>query len=179
MVADDLDRVLVAAYGTVRAESVELAADCACGSSVDLLCYFERVAGYVVDDTYGEVVLGSFCLHVLEDSVDHGRIELFGAEAVSAAYDVCFTVLFSESRNDVEIERFACAAALFDSVENGDVLDGSGDSVYELVDSERAVKSYFEHAGLCAFSVEVIDGLFYGFSAAAHQYDDVGSVFAP
>ena len=177
MVADDLDGVLVAAYGTVGAESVELAADSARGSRVDLFLDLERGAGHVVHDTYGEVGLGSLCLHVLENSVDHRGVEFFGTEAVSAANDVSLAVLLSESRDDVEVERFARAAAFLDSVENGDVLDGSGDSVDKLVDSERTVKSDFEKTGLSALSVEVIYGFFYGLSAAAHQNDDVGSVF--
>ena len=176
VVADDLDRVLVAADGAVRAETVELAADRAGGSRVDLLGDGQRAPGHVVVDADGEVAHRLFGVHVLEHGVDHRGVELLAAEPVSAADDLDVAARLVEGGDDVEIERFARAAALFDAVEHGDLLDARGDRSRKLRDVERTIEPDFEHAGLAAVRVEVVDRLFDRLRAAAHQHDDLFGV---
>ena len=65
VVADDLDGVLVGANSTVGTQAEELAAEAAFRRSVDLLGDVEGIAGDVVFDTHGEVVLGLCSVHVL------------------------------------------------------------------------------------------------------------------
>ena len=176
VVADDLDRVLVAADGAVRAETVELAADRAGGSRVDLLGDGQRAPGHVVVDADGEVAHRLFGVHVLEHGVDHRGVELLAAEPVSAADDLDVAARLVEGGDDVEIERFARAAALFDAVEHGDLLDARGDRSRKLRDVERTIEPDFEHAGLAAVRVEIVDRLFDRLRAAAHQNDDLFGV---
>ena len=179
VVADNLDGVFIAAYGTVRAESVELAGDCALRSGVDFLLDIDGGIGNVVDDADGEVILGILAFNVLEDSVDHRRGEFLAAEAVSAAGNVdILSAGLVESCHNVEVERFACAAAFLNTVENDYVLNACGDSVCKHLSCERTEESYFEYAVLAAFSVEVIYGFADGFCAAAHKYDDAFCVFS-
>ena len=56
MVADDLDRVFVCAYGTVAAQTPELALDGAFCGSVGSGLLLEGEVGNVIYDTDGEVV---------------------------------------------------------------------------------------------------------------------------
>ena len=58
----------------------------------------------IVVDTDGEVIFRLFLLEVLVDGVDHGGIELLGAEAVTAAVNLDIRhALFEERGADVEI----------------------------------------------------------------------------
>ena len=78
VVTDDLDGVLVSTNGTVSTETPELTADCTCSRSVGSGLFFERKTGDVVNDTDGEVVLGSFCVEVFvgcEDGCRSGSLQ--------------------------------------------------------------------------------------------------------
>ena len=104
VVADDLDGVLVRAYRAVRAEAVEFAADGPLGRGVILLGEIQRSMRQIVVDTDGEVIFRLFLLEVLVDGVDHGGVELLGAEAVTAAVNLDIRhALFEERGADVEI----------------------------------------------------------------------------
>ena len=70
VVADDLDGVLVCADRAVRAETVELARDCACVGSVDLFGDRERVERHVVVDADREAIF-LLTFHIFVDCVDH------------------------------------------------------------------------------------------------------------
>ena len=113
VVADDLDGVLVRAHGAVGAEAVEHAGDQAFGAGVDLLAQLEGGAGHIVDDADGEVVLGLVLGKVVIDGLDHGGVELLGAEAVAAADDEDVVLARLAQRGaDVQIQRLAQRAGL-------------------------------------------------------------------
>ena len=66
VVTDDLDGVLVGAYRTVCAESVELGLEHAFLSDVDFGTDREGRIGEIVNDSYGELVAGCVSLEILE-----------------------------------------------------------------------------------------------------------------
>ena len=68
MVADDLDRVFVSAYGAVAAQTPELALDGALCGGVGSGLLFKRETCDVVYDTDGEVVARSVLLELLINS---------------------------------------------------------------------------------------------------------------
>ena len=65
MAADNLDGVLVGAYGTVAAESVEFALGGAGLDDGNLCLYGKRLEGYIIYDTDCKVVLGLFQLKIV------------------------------------------------------------------------------------------------------------------
>ena len=175
VIADDLDGVFVRADRAVRAETVELTADRARGRGVVLFGEVERRVGEIVVNTHGEVVFGFFLFKVLVNRVDHRGVELFGAEAVSAAHHLDVRhALFEQSGAYVEVQRFAQRAGFLRPVEHREFFHGLGQRRDERVHGERAVQPYFQHADLMPFLVHSVDGFFDGFRAAAH---DDGNVF--
>ena len=88
VVADDLDGVLVRADGAVRAQAIELAADRAGRSGVEDLAGRQAGIGHIVHNADGEVVLRRVELEVVKHSLNVGRRELLGAQAVAAADDL-------------------------------------------------------------------------------------------
>ena len=57
IVADNLHRVLVSTYSTIGTEAVELSFEHASATQGNLLLLRQRGEGYIVHDTYGEVIL--------------------------------------------------------------------------------------------------------------------------
>lgn len=170
VVADDFDGVLVCADGAVRAETVELARDCACVGCVDLFGDVQGMESDVVVDADGESVF-LFTAHVLVDCVDHGGIEFLAAETVTTAEHFFLYACFVECGHDVEVERFALCARLFGSVHNRDNFCGCGDGFDECVLREGAIKSDFQKADFVSSCVEVVNGFFNGFRARTHDDD--------
>ena len=117
------------------------------------------------------MVFGCFKFEVFIYGKYHGGSELFGAESVSAAYDLNVgNALFQKSGTYVEVERLAERAGFLRPVENGNFLTGFGYSRNECVRDERSVKTYFYKSVFFALGVEFVYRLFDGFATGAHTY---------
>ena len=103
MVAYNLNRVLVRADGTVRAETVELAGNGALRSRDNVFGEVERSVGDIVVNTDGEVVLRLVLFEVLVNRVNHGRVEFLGTQTVSAAYNRYAFFSFQKRGANVEV----------------------------------------------------------------------------
>ena len=66
MRTDDLDGVLVGAYGTVGTQTVELALGGALLDDADLGLYREAPEGYVIGDADGKSVLRLFAVEIVK-----------------------------------------------------------------------------------------------------------------
>ena len=133
----------------------------------------DRSIGNVVGDAHGEVVLRLFAPEILVNRAHHRRVEFLRAKAVSAAVNADIaSIRFGERRANVEVKRFAERACFLGAVEYRDLLDGSGDSVYEVLDGERTVKSDLKQADFLTLFCEIVDGFFGGFAPRSHHYDD-------
>ena len=173
VVADDLDAVLVGTYGTVAAKAEELAADGACGSSIDEFVHGDGGVHNIVDDADGEMILGLCKCEVVIDCLDHGGGEFLAAKTITAAVALDIAAAcFGKSVNYIEVERFAEGTGLLSPVEHCDLLAGCGDSSDELVGCEGPVKANFDETKLLALGVEIIDGFFGNIRAAAHDNDN-------
>ena len=80
VIADDLDGVLVSAYGTVCAQSPELAVDGAFRSGNQRSARLQRQMCHIIYDTDGELLL----LSVLVYSNDLCRCGILGTQSVTA-----------------------------------------------------------------------------------------------
>ena len=173
MVADDLDAVLVCTDRSVGTEAEEFAGDGALGRRIDLLGDLERQMRHIILDANGEVIL-ELARKVLVHGVDHGRRELLGAEAVTAADDLDVTsACFNERIDHILIQRLAKGAGLLRAVENRDALAALGQRFDELLRSKRTIQADFQKAQLLSLCVQIVDGLFADVRAAAHDNDDV------
>ena len=129
---DDLDGVLVGADGAVGTESEEDAAEDVLGRDVEVVVDLEGCVGDIVDDADGEVVLGFVGRQVVEDRLDHRRVELFRRQAVAAADQnrlggegiASFGARLGEHGQHVDVHRLADVAGLLGAVHDRDRLDG-------------------------------------------------------
>ena len=174
VVADDLDGVLVGADGAVRAQAVEHAADGALGGDVQRLAQRQAGLGHVVVDADGEVVLGGLLGDVVEHGLDHGGVELLGAQAVAAAdHGDVLLARFDQRGAHVLVQGLAQGAGFLGPVQNRDGLAGLGDGLEEVLDAEGTVQVHLDQAHLLALGGQVIHGLLDGVAAGAHGDDDV------
>ena len=173
MVADDFDAVLVCAHRSVGTKSVELAAACSLGGSVDEFFDGERSVRHVVGDAHREVVFGIFLFKVFVNRANHGGVEFLAAQSVSAAVNLDVAAAgFGKRCANVEVKRFAQRACFFSAVKHRDFLYGSGNSVHKVFYGERTVKSYFQKANFLALFCKIIDRFFRRFAARTHHDDD-------
>ena len=169
MVAYNFNGVFVCAYRTVRTKSVEFTAGRPCGCGVKLNREIKRGIGYVLVNTYGEMVFRLFLFKVFINSKHHRGGKLFRAESVSAAYDLyVFNALFHKRGANVKVQRFAKRAGLFRSVKYGNSLCGSGKRRNKRVRNEGAVKAYFYKTVFFTGSVKFVYGFFNGFATRTH-----------
>ena len=109
---------------------------------------------------------------VVVHSLDHGGVELLGAQAVAAADDlnIGLAVLIERGAH-VLVEGLAQGAGLLGAVEHGDLLAGGGNGLQQALGAEGTVEMHLDQAQLLALLVEVVDGLLDGLAAAAHGDD--------
>ena len=172
VIADDLDGVLVGADGAVRAQTVEHAGHGAGRCSVDGLAQLQRGVGHVVGDAHGEVVLRLVLGQVVVHSLDHGGVELLGAQAVAAADHLDVGAARLKQRGaHVQIQGLAQGAGLLGAVQNGDLLAARRNSAQEVLHGEGTIEVHLDQAQLLALGCQVVDGLFDGVAAGAHADD--------
>ncbi len=131
------------------------------------------MTGKVIDDTDGEVCLGSVFCKVLINGKDGRGGRIFGTETVTAADNLdTVSADFVESGNNVEVKRFAESARLFGTVKYGDFLCGCGDGFCKFSSYERTVQSDFDKTDFFAFCHQVVDNFFGNVANGAHRDDD-------
>ena len=174
VVADDLDRVLVGADGTVATQTPELALDGAGGCGVGrILGLGQAQVGHVIDNADGELALGLVLLELLEDSERGRGRRVLAAQAITAADDLDARLAsLVESGDDVLVERLADGTRLLGTVHDGDLFDGLGENVDEVLDGERTEQANLDQADLLAVSVEVVDDFLEHVAEGAHAHDD-------
>ena len=173
MVADDLDRVLVGADGTVTAETPELAGYRSGSRGVGNGVLGQRVTGHIVNDTDSEALLRLVGCEVLVNGKDRRGGGVLRAETVAAADDLdVSSALAGESGNDVKIERLAERAGLLGAVKHRDLLYAGGNSLCELVRAEGTIKSYLYKTDLFAVRVEVVDDFLGDVADRTHSNDN-------
>ena len=174
VVADDLNRVLVGADGTVATQTPELALDGAGGCGVGrILGLGQAQVGHVIDNADGELALGLVLLELLEDSERGRGRRILAAQAITAADDLDARLAgLVESGDDVLVERLADRTRLLGTVHDGDLLDGLGENVDKVLDGERTEQTNLDQADLLAVSVEVVDDFLEHVAEGAHAHDD-------
>ena len=177
VVADDLDRVLVGADGTIGTETVEHAADDSLRSDVDDVVDGNRLVGDVIVDADGEAVEGVLAGKEVEDGLGVAGSEVLGGKSIAATDDLDgIPALVLEGCDDIEEEGLSEASGLLGPVHDGDPLDGSRDGVDEGAGAEGAVEADLQDTDLGAVLVHVLDGPVEGVGCGAHDDDDIGGV---
>ena len=186
MLADDLDSVLVGAHGTVGTETEEHGARHVVRFRGVVFVVGKAGAQHVVVDADREVVLGLVLGQVVINSLDHGRGEFLGGQAVASADHrghavgkgkVSAGLGVKEGLDNVLVERFALGAGFLRAVQHGDLFDRGGKGLDELRGGEGAEQAHFQHAYLGVFTGDHgFHRFFHGFGAGTHQDDDVFSV---
>src|SRR5581483_2893879 len=85
VLADDLDGILICAYGAVSAESVEHRAHDAVGLGREVGIVVQTAVTDIVANADGKVFFGLGKLEVVVDGFDHGRREFLGRQPVTSA----------------------------------------------------------------------------------------------
>ena len=125
--AEDLDRVLVRADGSVRAQSEEDRAHRVRWLDIHRRVIREARPGDVVVDADREPASWPRCRKLVEHPGDHAGCELLRRQAVAPADDpwhrrpLAVLVRLGQRRDRVEEERLAQRARLLGAVEHGDV----------------------------------------------------------
>ena len=144
--AEDLDRVLVRADGSVGAEAEEHRAHRLRRLDVKRRVVVDARAGDVVGDPDREPPLRPLLPQFLEHPGDHPRRELLRREAIATAdharHQLALAVgmRFTQRREDVEEQRLAERAGLLRPVEHGDVPHARRERLHERLCGKRAVQ---------------------------------------
>ena len=109
---------------------------------------------------------------VVENSLDHAGSEFLRGKAVDSADDFDRFVSVVENGRNIFEKRFAFAARLFCSVENGDSFNRCGDRSHKVFRAERSEKTNFYKADFLSLFEQVVDRLFDRVACAAHSDDD-------
>ena len=118
-----------------------------------------------------------FAAEVVIHGLNHGGVELLGAQTVAAADHLDIAAPALEQRGeDVLVQRLAQGTGLLGAVEHGDLFAAGGNGVHQALGAEGTVEADFDEAQLLALGVEVVDGFLDGFAAAAHGHDDAVGV---
>ena len=175
--ADNLDRVLVGADRSVRAETVEHTLDAARMLRMPGLVNRQAGVGHVVVDADGEVVLGRFGGKVVEYGLDHRRRELLGTESVPAAGRARVTIglepfllhRLAQGGANVDVQRFADGARLLGPIKDPQAFDRGGNCLGEGLGIERTIQADLDHADFLALADHVFDRFVHGLRAGTHH----------
>src|SRR6516164_8104534 len=128
--ANDLDRVLIGAYGAVSAQAIEQRSGHVFVAGAERGVPGKRHMRHVIDDPERKVTLGSVLVQLVEHRLRHCWRELLRRKAVAAGNDLRlnpqvrdpFGTCLGERGHHVEVERFADGPWLLGSVEDGKAL---------------------------------------------------------
>ncbi len=98
---------------------------------------------------------------------------ILGAQTVAAADDghVVPTGL-GQSHDNVLVQRLALGAGLLGTIQNRDLLGGSGNGLQQLLGAEGTEQANLHNANLLAVSVQVVDDLVDNVVDGTHGHDD-------
>ena len=162
---EDLDRVLVRADRSVRAEAEEDRAHRVGRLDVERRVVVEARPGDVVVDADREPAPRPLARELVEHAGDHARRELLRRQAVAAADDprhdlpLAVGVRLGQRGDRVEEERLADRAGLLRPVEHGDAAHARGQRLDQRLRRERPVQPHLRHADPLAARVERGHGL--------------------
>ena len=180
--ADDLDGVLVGTDGTVGTETVEHGAVDIIALDVEGLVVVQAGEGHVIIGTDTEMVFRGHGSHVVEYSLDHGRAELGGTEAVATGKDQRHEHgrvgldRFTDGGADIKVQGIADGARLLGAVKNGNALNGRGQGVDHGLGIKRPVEADNDQADFVALGDQVVDGGGHGFSTGTHDDNNIGGI---
>ena len=103
MVTDDLDRVLVSTYSTIRTKTPELTACCTSWSNINFRDDWQGMTCNIINDTDCEVVLWLICFQVLIDRDDGTWSNVLRTKAVTTANDIICLAFFECCCTDINI----------------------------------------------------------------------------
>jgi hypothetical protein len=181
LLADDLDRVLVRADGTVGAESEEDGAHAILGLDIELGVHLQGSVGDVIHDPDREVVARALPSgELVKCGLDLGGGEVLRGEAIAATdderihlrLDQAGTASFADRRHHIEVERLPDGPGLLRAIEDGDRPHGSGEGLREVLHRERPVETHLEDPDLLSAGQEVVDRLVSNLRAGPHEHDD-------
>ena len=140
----------------------------------NLLAYWERSEGNIVDDTYCEVVLRHWQCEVLVNCEDLCWSGIVRTETIATTYyeDIAHAELL-ECILNIEVERFAVSAWLLGAVKHADTLNRSWKSLLEVFEREWTVEVNIDHTELVALLCLVVDNLLDSLASRTHTDDDV------
>ncbi len=169
VVTNNLHGVLVSTYGTIGTQTIELSLEHTLATECNLLNLRQRGEGHVVYDTNGEVVLGLGHSEVVEHADDLSGSGIVRTETVTATYDDRTILHIVEGILDVEVQRLAVGSGLLGAVQNGNLLDGLGNSSQQVLHRERTIEVYADHTYLLAVGVQVVDSLAGSVGSRTHE----------
>ena len=134
--------------------------------------------GHVVVDADGEPGAGRVGGQLVEDGLDHGRVELLRRQPVAASDDPRQrrdgrpADGVDERRGHIQQQRLAGGARLLGAVEHRDRPHRRRQRVDETVHRERPVEADLDQADLLAPCDEMVDDLVRALGARAHHHHD-------
>src|SRR5262245_43574639 len=109
------------------------------------------------------MVLRRSLAEFLKNRLDHCRSELFRCQSIAAADHSRarrqFWPAFLQSRDDINIERFANATRLFGAIKDGNRLHGFRQSIYEMFHRKWTVEPDLQHAISTSVLAQMLDRL--------------------
>jgi len=173
VLADDLDRVLVGAHGTVAAKPVEEGARHAGEGQVEGGVVREGETGHVVADAHGEGLPQFVGGEHFKHGLHHAGLEFLAAEAVAPAGDADAPLRAPrECRDDIEVERLAARAGFLRAVQHRDRADGLWQRLHEASRGEGTVQADLHHTHAGSAPRKVLHGAANGLRAGAHADND-------
>ena len=182
--ADDLDGVLVGADGAVGTQPEEHRLVGATHGGAERGIEGKAGTGHVLVDADDKVLLRFGQFQVFEDSLGHGRGELLGTQAVTAADDDRIAVKaadavghrFADGGADIQVERLAQRPGLLGAVEHGDAFNGGRKRRNKCFEREGAVEVDLDYADLLTTLDERIDGVLNRVGSGTHDDDNTFGV---
>ena len=168
---DDLDRILVGADGTVRAETPEFAADKSVFLEIQDFLFLQRQVCHIVIDADRKTVDRLFLKQVRKDRCDLGRRGVLGGQTVTAA-DHNEVAASAKRCTDILIQRLAGASHLFCAIQNSNRLACSRYRSNETADIERPIQMDLYKTDFLAASVQEVDRLLDASGNGSHRDND-------
>ena len=170
IISDNFYCILISAHCSVRAESPHLAWHGIFRYCVRFFLRFKGKMSNVIGYSNCEYRL----LGISENCCDLSRSGILRSQTVSSWINRYIAECWaSESRTDVQKQRFTYSARLFCSVQNCNALDSFGNFPYKAFSWKRSVKPYTYKSVFSAFFVKILNCFIYCICNWAHCHNYV------